>query len=215
MSCPVCQHDTINYHPVVWESLAREWELSPNQLDYINLQQGGHCAKCGTKVRLAALYKAIQSFMLHRSNKEISVVGINELSTLDVEQFKFGLFTQTEFPEVDMMNMPFSDASYDLVLHSDTLEHISDPIKALKECKRILKPGGAVAFTVPLLIERMTRYRDRLPLSVHGSEKAGDDYKVWTEFGADTWWQIMSAGFGKVSIFTYLPPSGIAFLVSV
>lgn len=215
MTCPICNHNTLNYHPVIWESLAREWELTPNQLDYINLQQGGHCGQCGTKVRCIALYKAIQSFMLQRSNQEIHGVVINELSTLKIDNLGFTSITEVTYPQVNMMAMRFPDASFDIVMHTDTLEHIQDPIQALKECRRILKPGGAVAFTVPLLVERLTRYRDRLPLSVHGSESAGDDYRVWSEFGADVWWQAIQAGFSQISIYTYLPPSGIAFLISV
>jgi SAM-dependent methyltransferase len=215
MNCPICGSNGINYHPVIWDSLAREWELTPNQLDYINLQQGGHCAGCGAKVRAMALYKAIQEFMLHRTNQKIHGVEINELSSLEFDKSQFESYVKVSYPQVDMMKMPFVDNSFDLVLHSDTLEHISDPIQALKECKRILKPGGAVAFTVPLLVEKMTRYRDRLPLSLHGSPQAGEDYKVWSEFGADTWWQIVSAGFTKVTIHTHLPPAGIAFLISV
>lgn len=42
-----------------------------------------------------------------------------------------------------------SDASYDLVCSSNTLEHIANPLKALLEWKRVLKSGGILLIFVP------------------------------------------------------------------
>jgi SAM-dependent methyltransferase len=41
------------------------------------------------------------------------------------------------------------DASYDFVLSSHSLEHCANPIKALREWQRILRPGGAVIIILP------------------------------------------------------------------
>jgi SAM-dependent methyltransferase len=41
--------------------------------------------------------------------------------------------------------LDFPDASFDVVFCSQTLVHIVEPIKALKEMKRVCKPGGFVA----------------------------------------------------------------------
>lgn len=51
----------------------------------------------------------------------------------------------------DLQATSFQDNTFDLVLTSDVLEHVPDAIKAEKEIVRILKPGGAYCFTVPLL----------------------------------------------------------------
>lgn len=45
--------------------------------------------------------------------------------------------------------IPFPDASFDLVACLDTIEHIPDEIAVLSEVKRVLKPGGKVIITVP------------------------------------------------------------------
>lgn len=38
---------------------------------------------------------------------------------------------------------------YDFILSSHSLEHVANPIKALKEWLRVLKPGGAIILVVP------------------------------------------------------------------
>jgi SAM-dependent methyltransferase len=45
--------------------------------------------------------------------------------------------------------LPFDDASFDVVALFDTIEHIPDDKKVLEEVHRILKPGGFVFISVP------------------------------------------------------------------
>jgi SAM-dependent methyltransferase len=49
----------------------------------------------------------------------------------------------------DICAMPFSDATFDLVLATDVIEHVDDDERALAEVARVLKPGGRALFTVP------------------------------------------------------------------
>lgn len=51
----------------------------------------------------------------------------------------------------DLENMTFPDASFDLFVTQDVMEHIFDPSKAFQEIARVLKPGGAHIFTVPII----------------------------------------------------------------
>lgn len=41
--------------------------------------------------------------------------------------------------------LPFADASFDVVLAHTVLIHLSDPLRALKEMRRVLAPGGIAA----------------------------------------------------------------------
>ena len=45
--------------------------------------------------------------------------------------------------------LPFADASFDLVALFDTLEHIPDDRRALREVLRVLRPGGTVFVSAP------------------------------------------------------------------
>jgi SAM-dependent methyltransferase len=49
----------------------------------------------------------------------------------------------------DICSMPFPDASFDLVLATDIIEHIEDDRQAVQEIVRILRPGGHALITVP------------------------------------------------------------------
>lgn len=52
----------------------------------------------------------------------------------------------------DGKKMPFSDSSFNVVISTEVLEHVSDPDAYLAEVKRVLKPGGMFFFTVPFLM---------------------------------------------------------------
>jgi len=107
--------------------------------------------------------------------------------------------------------MDFETASIDVIIHSDTLEHIPDPKAALKESWRILKEGGHLFYTVPIVVGRLTRTRHGLPPSHHGSaETTREDLKVQTEYGADFWCEIFEAGFRRVALTSLIFPASVA-----
>jgi SAM-dependent methyltransferase len=49
----------------------------------------------------------------------------------------------------DALALPFADATFDRVIASEVLEHIPDDVAAMRELARVLRPGGAMAVTVP------------------------------------------------------------------
>ena len=58
-----------------------------------------------------------------------------------------GLGTKTI--QMDARELTFENATFDLILCLDVLEHIAHPGMALSEAYRVLKPGGYAVFTVP------------------------------------------------------------------
>ncbi len=52
--------------------------------------------------------------------------------------------------KADLTNLPFDDASFDVVICSHVLEHIPDDRAAMREILRVLKPEGAAMLMVPL-----------------------------------------------------------------
>jgi SAM-dependent methyltransferase len=46
-------------------------------------------------------------------------------------------------------SLPFAPGAFDVVVASDVLEHIKDDAAAVREIARVLRPGGALVFSVP------------------------------------------------------------------
>jgi SAM-dependent methyltransferase len=113
----------------------------------------------------------------------------------------------------DVCRLTYPDASFDLVLSSDTLEHVPDFRAALRETRRILRPGGRHVFTVPIVASRAHtetravlgpggRVEHRLPPIYHGRGAGlyrhipvGEDMLTFTEFGRDLVDHMREAGF--------------------
>ncbi len=59
----------------------------------------------------------------------------------------------------DLEKLTFPDDSFDVVITEDVLEHVRYPERAFAEIARVLRPGGAHIFTVPLRLDRPTLER--------------------------------------------------------
>ena len=50
-----------------------------------------------------------------------------------------------QFIQGDVYDLPFPPASFDVVHAHQVLQHLSSPVQALSEMRRVLKPGGFIA----------------------------------------------------------------------
>ncbi|MCA5894819.1 methyltransferase domain-containing protein [Isoptericola sp. NEAU-Y5] len=53
--------------------------------------------------------------------------------------------TNVRFEQADVYELPFADDSFDVVYAHQLLQHLSDPVAALREMRRVARPGGLVA----------------------------------------------------------------------
>jgi ubiquinone/menaquinone biosynthesis C-methylase UbiE len=53
------------------------------------------------------------------------------------------------FLQGDAQNLPFADDSFDLVISCETIEHLPDAPRGLREMRRVSRPGGKLFLTTP------------------------------------------------------------------
>jgi len=218
MICPCCGSSQTRQRAILRDELIKAWRLASYEVDYINRQQGLHCLACGSNLRSMTLAKAIMScfayaatfkeFVRSEVAKHLRVLEINEAGSLTRFLKELPDHVLVTHPDVDMMNLPFGDAGFDLVVHSDTLEHVQRPICGLSECRRILKPSGFCVFTVPMIVDRLTASCEGLPPSFHDSPNS----VVYSEYGADAWKHLMLAGFQECRIVSLEYPASQALV---
>jgi SAM-dependent methyltransferase len=220
-NCVVCGATEFASKEVLWQKLIDAWQLSKEEVHYINRQQGFCCQKCGNNLRAMALAMAIlrlygQTGTLSEfcsSSSDLSVLEINAAGNLTQFLRKLAGHRLIEYPQYDLTNLEIESDAFDLVVHSDSLEHVPYPDRALSECRRVLRMGGHCIFTVPIIVGRMTRSRQGLSLSYHGqADINAQDQLVHTEFGVDIWTYVLEAGFISCDIVALEYPSALAII---
>jgi SAM-dependent methyltransferase len=74
----------------------------------------------------------------------------DRLSAIDGVRYVSGDLTAEFGPErIDVTDLQFADASFDLVVCNHVLEHVPDDRRAMREIARVLRPGGAAILLVP------------------------------------------------------------------
>jgi SAM-dependent methyltransferase len=82
-----------------------------------------------------------------------AVVTPGEVVGLDLESDQFSVgqalasergLTNVRFEQGSIYHLPFPDASFDAVFAHAVLYHLAEPIAALREIHRVLRPGGVV-----------------------------------------------------------------------
>jgi SAM-dependent methyltransferase len=101
--------------------------------------------------------------------------------------------------------LPFASAAFDVVVAASVLEYVGDPAAVLRECARVLRPGGVMLYTVPDLRHpaRWAEWFARRLVALSG-ERAGRP--AWRRYRAYLrasrqrhrvrWWRAASASVG-------------------
>ena len=77
----------------------------------------------------------------------------------------------------DATRLPFPDATFDVVITSEVLEHIQDDVAAITEMVRVLVPGGRFAATVPAWLPETINWK--LSDDYHAPKSVGGHVRIY------------------------------------
>jgi SAM-dependent methyltransferase len=205
---------------VIPPKLVELWGLSPRLAEAVARKESCDCGRCGAKLRARRLARvilelypvsppagSIADWVNRPEAQGLRVAEINRIDGLHDLLGRLPFFSFSDFRDgvqrgayvesvrnEDLCSLTYADASFDLILSSESLEHLPDLAAGLAETRRVLAPGGRHLFTIPLLpgVER-THARSVFDtdgtlrhLSTTIRHPGGDTgYPVFTEFGSD------------------------------
>jgi len=222
--CVVCGRDSVFRFDatIITPQLKEAWGISDWLVDAFNRKESMFCDSCGSSLRvrrLAAVLvqtfaeisspscKSFAQLLENRKFLELKIAEINACGGLHSylkahPNLYYSEWLRRAGPGQvedgvrceDLQCLTYPDDYFDIVLTSETLEHVPDPDKAWSEIHRVLKAGGWHIFTIPIIpSQKATVTRAKL---VNGNREAylklvyhgawGDENMVvYTDFGMD------------------------------
>jgi hypothetical protein len=184
-SCEACGVDTtfVFNSLVINPNTLRAWANDETSIDYLK-RESLFCEVCGSSFRARTFSKAILSLYTSNACKDLKssiengylsdkdILSVNEIggaaflqklltklpsiiTTIYEPSIPFGAKVG-EYENQDINNLLYPDDTFDVVMHSEVLEHVPNYAAALDECMRVLKPGGKLIFTVPLQLQLLS-----------------------------------------------------------
>lgn len=168
-----------------------------------NLREGLRCTRCGLTARQRTLLMALRESigadrtargaLLERFSRRHGAVrrlypatrGSEFLSATHVPGRRYPWRSASRrwlwraVRHESIAQLSYATGSLTFIVHSDVLEHVDDTMAALRDCHRVLAPGGTMVLTVPLDLRRDHNVRrghldatgalvERLPGEYHG-----------------------------------------------
>jgi SAM-dependent methyltransferase len=80
------------------------------------------------------------------------LVDVVEVSGSAHGQRGWRSYTSLRFPDFDLCNPPHPMPQFDVVICEQVLEHVPDPITAIRTLRELTRPGGTVIVSTPFLL---------------------------------------------------------------
>lgn len=206
---------------IITPQLKAAWGISAELVDAFNRKESMFCSNCGGNLRIRRLaaiilktwaeisgkqYQSIDKLLDDNGFLNLRIAEINKCASLhDYLKTHPGLYYSEYTANIeqsredmirseDIQKLTYPDDYFDLIITSETLEHVPDIDSAIHEIYRTLKPGGHHIFTVPIIpsqqhtVTRAIYQNDKiqhiLSPAYHG-RWLDEDMLVFNDFGTD------------------------------
>ena len=204
--CPFCRFQSKDLSPI-------GVDLPINKEKRIigaGLRNGG-CFKCSSTDRERLIYVYLTQELKISEKTNLNVLHLAPeknlskfLLTLPLEKYICGdLFTEGySYPDyvenMNVLNIPYSDEKFELIICNHLLEHVDEDLSAMQELFRVLKKGGQAVLQVPISYHIDKTYEDFTLITNEERENAFGQFNHVRIYGSDYFDRLESVGF-KVS----------------
>ncbi len=134
-------------------------------------REGPSCLRCGSTVRARSVIRVLSTELFGTSlplsqfpaRPDIRGIGLSDWTGYATGLARKLNYTNTYYhaePRLDIASDPDPalEGALDFLIASDVFEHLAPPVsKAFANCHRLLKPSGALVFTVPYTKDGVTK----------------------------------------------------------
>lgn len=112
---------------------------------------------------------------LLEERKKAEYYGL-DLSESMIEQARKRVSCKVKLKTGDVVQMPYPDEFFDIIICNASFHHYNKPMKAVEEIRRVLKPGGVLVLGEPTFLSPLLPIVNAMmPLSNSG------DYKLYSK----------------------------------
>lgn len=175
------------------------------------------CIKCGStdKERLVFTYMQSTNFFANPNKSILHMAPEPNLSKQFIK-YKFKNYICGDYfapgyehvypsyvKNINILNIPYSNEYFDVVICNHVLEHVEDDIKGMSEIFRVLRKGGFAILQVPISYKMNKTYEDSSIIDPAEREKAFGQCDHVRIYGIDYFERLKKIGF-KVEVISDL-----------
>ena len=161
-------------------------------------REDSSCPVCHSKERHRALCVLLPQLLIQRAKALMFAAyktkdAIANYAGRHVHLTTTDLYEEGADVRADIQSLPFANNSFDLILNSHVMEHVTDDIRAFREQYRVLKGRGSLAvFQAPINFNRERTFERN---EVSPAEAAKWQVDHVRDYGADFLDRAQSVGF--------------------
>ncbi len=200
--CVLCDHDIGWFlpYPGGWRAappLVSALTVVGSDLDHFE------CPRCGghDRERHLLLYLRESGLLAEAGGKAVLHFAPERRLSVKIRAAAPSRYVQCDlFPpsaevvRADLLDLPFEDETFDMLIASHVLEHVGDDRRAAAEIGRVLRPGGSAILQTPFSAQLETTWEDAGIRSATARLQAYGQEDHVRLFGRDIFDRIASSG---------------------
>lgn len=104
-------------------------------------------------------------WLARNTSARITAADFSHTAVAKGRNFAASLGLKIDWQVMDIQSIACPDSTFQFVISSETIEHVPDPIRAISELARVLKPGGKLFLTTPNYLNAIGLYRGFMRLA--------------------------------------------------